>query len=80
MAWQVQEASQHFDEVIQRALEHGPQTVSDHGDEVVVVVSAVEYRRWGSGRPSFKEYLRSMPEISDEYLERPRELPREVDI
>jgi len=45
MKWQVQEAKQRFSELVQRALDEGPQTVTRHGDEVVVVLSKREYLR-----------------------------------
>jgi prevent-host-death family protein len=31
MAWQVQEAKARFSELVQKAIEEGPQTVSRHG-------------------------------------------------
>ena len=37
--WQVQEAKNHFSEVIDRALSEGPQTVTRHGKPVVRVVA-----------------------------------------
>ena len=45
MAWQVQEAKQKFSQLVQRALEEGPQVVTRRGEEVVVVLSAEEFRR-----------------------------------
>ena len=41
--WQLQEAKNSFSEVVQRALSEGPQTVTKHGKEVVVVVSREEF-------------------------------------
>jgi antitoxin Phd len=43
MAWQVQEAKARFSELVQKAIEEGPQAVSRHGEEVVVVVSAAQF-------------------------------------
>ncbi len=40
MNWQVQEAKQRFSELVRRTLEEGPQVVTRHGEEVVVVVAA----------------------------------------
>jgi antitoxin Phd len=78
MNWQVQEAKQRFSELVRRTLEEGPQVVTRHGEEVVVVVAADEYRRSQQDRPSFKEFLMSGPSFDDLDLERSRELPREV--
>jgi antitoxin Phd len=82
VAWQLQEAKQRFSELVRRAEREGPQVVTRHGEEVVVVVPVEEYRRM-SGRDgenmSFKEFLMSAPDLSVLDLERPREMPRDVE-
>jgi prevent-host-death family protein len=78
MNWQVQEAKQRFSELVRRTLEEGPQVVTRHGEEVVVVVAADEYRRSQQDRTSFKEFLMSGPSFDDLDLERSSELPRDV--
>jgi prevent-host-death family protein len=40
--WQLQEAKNRFSEVVDEALHKGPQTVTRHGQEVVVIISAAE--------------------------------------
>jgi prevent-host-death family protein len=64
MAWQLQEAKQRFSEVVRDALDSGPQYVTRHGEEVVVVVSAEEFRKLSESRPDFKAFLRSAPDLS----------------
>ncbi len=44
MSWQLQEAKQHFSEVVKRARQGEPQIVTKHGKEAAVVVSIEEYR------------------------------------
>lgn len=78
MVWQVQEAKQKFSRLVQQALDEGPQVVTRHGEEVVVVVSAEEYRRLTGGQRDFKAFLLSAPDFSKLDLERARDLPREV--
>jgi len=82
MSWQLQEAKQKFSELVRRTLEEGPQVVTRHGEEVVVVVPAEEFRRMSGERPDFKEYLMSAPEGLEHIIpERPaNDLPREVDL
>jgi prevent-host-death family protein len=82
MSWQLQEAKQRFSELVRRTLEEGPQVVTRHGEEVVVVVPAAEYRRAGEKKPDFKEYLMSAPEGLENIIpERPKDdFPREVDL
>jgi prevent-host-death family protein len=80
VSWQLQEAKQKFSELVRRTVEEGPQTVTRHGEEVVVVIPAEEYRRLINDKPDFKEFLMNGPDLSILDLDRPRELPREVDL
>jgi prevent-host-death family protein len=43
--WQLQEAKNRFSEVVERAMKEGPQTVTKHGKDAVVIVSAEQFRR-----------------------------------
>ena len=79
MSWQLQEAKQKFSRLVQRAIAEGPQVVTRHGEEVVVVVSAQEYRRLTDTGPDFKEFLLSAPDLSQLDLERLPEGPRDID-
>ena len=80
MSWQLQEAKQKFSELVRRTIEEGPQTVTRHGEEVVVVVPAEEFHRLTGDKLDFKEFLMSGPDLSILDLERSRELPREMDL
>ncbi len=86
MSWQLQEAKQRFSELVRRAEKEGPQFVTRHGEEVVVVVPANEWRRvsgseGGEERMSFKEFLMSAPEGLENIIpERPKDdYPRDVE-
>lgn len=48
--WQLQEAKARFSEVVRRAKEEGPQHVTVHGREEVVIVGADEFRRLSGER------------------------------
>ncbi len=80
MSWQVQEAKQRFSELVRRALEDGPQTVTRHGEEVVVVVPVEEYRRLVGEKPDFKEFLMNAPDLSVLDLERQKGMPRDIEL
>jgi prevent-host-death family protein len=80
MSWQLQEAKQRFSELVRRTLEEGPQVVTRHGEEVVVVVPIEEFRRMNGEKPTFKEFLLSAPDLSVLDLERPKEFPRDVEL
>jgi len=76
----LQEAKQRFSELVRRTLEEGPQVVTRHGEEVVVVVPAEEFRRTSGEKLDFKEFLLSGPDLSVLDLERPKEMPRDVEL
>ena len=44
-AWQLQEAKNKLSELIDRALADGPQIITRHGVEVVVVMPVARYRK-----------------------------------
>lgn len=60
--WQVQEAKNRFSEVIERAVQDGPQVVTRHGRPVVRVV-AVTAQAEANSTPEdgFADFLLSMP-------------------
>ena len=80
MAWQVQTAKQRFSELVERAVSEGPQIVTKHGRETVVVLDIDEYRRLTAPRMNFKEFLLTMPRIDDLELERSEDMGRDIDL
>ena len=81
MSWQVQDAKQRFSELVQRAIDEGPQLVTRRGKDAVVVVAADEYRRLAGGVPDFKAFLLSAPDLGQPELDSEvRDLPRETDL
>ena len=77
MAWQLQAAKQRFSELVSRAEREGPQVVTKHGREAVVVVSAEEYRRLTGPGESLVEFLRSAPDLDALDLRRAPDRGRE---
>ena len=75
MPWQLQEAKQKFSQVVRRALNERPQVVTRHGETVVVVVSAEEYRRLSGKKLDFAEFLLVGPDLSVLDLEPARDIP-----
>jgi prevent-host-death family protein len=63
--WQLQEAKNHFSEVVERAIKDGPQTVTKHGKDAVVIVSAEQFQRGttagGKQTQSLAEFLLRSP-------------------
>jgi prevent-host-death family protein len=63
--WQLQQAKNRFSEVVERAIKEGPQTVTKHGKDAVVIVAADEFQRAsaaGKGQSqSLAEFLLHSP-------------------
>lgn len=81
MDWQLQQAKSKFSELVRRTLEEGPQTITRHGRDAVVMVSGEEYRRLtGERKPDFKEFLMSAPNTPELEIYRDDSAPREVQL
>ena len=80
MTWQLQTAKQHFSELVERARRDGPQFVTKHGKEAVVVVSVEEYRQLRSGGPRLVELIRSAPDFDVLDLTRAEDRGRDVEL
>jgi prevent-host-death family protein len=80
--WQLQEAKQHFSELIRAVQTSGPQFVTKHGEQVAVVLDIVDYRRMTGVElvEDFKSFLASAPDMSMLEIERPMDPERPVDL
>lgn len=79
MEWQLQEAKARFSELVQKAIDEGPQTVTRRGKEAVVVLSAEQFELMKKRQISLKDLLPLLA-IDESDLERSRDLPRDVDL
>jgi antitoxin Phd len=59
--WQLQEAKNKFSEVVDEAVNEGPQIITRHGEEVAVLISSQEYRQLTSRGQSLTEFFRASP-------------------
>lgn len=75
--WQLQDAKNRFSEVVEKAVNEGPQEISKHGKKAVVVVSISEYERQRRRRGTLTDFFRRSP-LGELNLERRKDLPREV--
>lgn len=78
--WALQDAKNHFSEVVDRALQDGPQTVTRHGREAVVIVAANEYKKMTQPVGSLVEFMQRSPlyGTDDIVFERSRDIGRKV--
>jgi prevent-host-death family protein len=60
-AWQIQEAKNKLSELIDRAMAEGPQVITRHGVEVVVVMPYTGYKRLTARKQRLGDFLMSSP-------------------
>jgi prevent-host-death family protein len=61
MKWTVAEAKAKLSEVMERAEKEGPQQITRHGEEAVVVVSAEEWERKTKRKGNLAEFFANSP-------------------
>lgn len=59
--WQLQEAKNKFSQVVDEALQAGPQLITRRGVEVAILLSYEEYRRIAASQTSLSEFFRQSP-------------------
>ena len=59
--WQLQEAKNRLSQVVDEAMEDGPQIITRRGVDVAVVISAKEYRRMVTKQGTLSEFFRNSP-------------------
>jgi prevent-host-death family protein len=79
MAWQIQEAKAKFSELVQKAIDEGPQTVTRRGKDIVVVLSAEQFDLMKKRQIDLKDLLQSAPWHELE-IERDKSPPRDVEL
>lgn len=85
--WTLERAKNQLSEVVRRALAHEPQLVTRGRHDAVVVVAKEDYERLVAPE-SMLDFLRNSPaaaamaagELPEDAFERPRDLPRNVDL
>lgn len=79
--WQLQDAKNRFSEVVENAIQDGPQIVTKRGKEAVVIVSMDEYRKLTTPANSLVEFFYNSPLYDLELdIERDKDFSREVDL
>ncbi|MGH9346288.1 MAG: type II toxin-antitoxin system Phd/YefM family antitoxin [Vicinamibacterales bacterium] len=82
-SWQLQDAKARFSEVVRRAKQEGPQHVTVHGREEVVVIGADDFRRLAGERTgqALVDAMRQSPHRSTHIEpQRSRMRVRDVDL
>ena len=59
--WQLQDAKNRLSELVRKAREEGPQVITLHGRDAVVVMSANEFGKLSRPRGSLVDFFRKSP-------------------
>lgn len=79
--WPLQDAKNKLSEVVDRAVEEGPQTITRRGREAAVVVSIEDFSRLTRPQESLVRFLRNSPLAgADLDLERDADYGRKVEL
>lgn len=77
--WQLQKAKNKLSEVVRKAREEGPQVITLHGEDAVVVISKDQYREISRPKTTLLDFFSGSPLAGfDLDLERSRDLGRKV--
>jgi prevent-host-death family protein len=79
MIWKLADVKNKFSQVIDMALEEGPQRITCRGN-TVIVVALKEFERLIGKKPGFKDYLRKAPSLAGLNFERDRSHLREASL
>ena len=81
MIWQLQEAKNKLNQVIQEARISGPQTIMVRGKETAVLLSAEDYRRLTEKENSLVSFFQASPWAEVELdLIRSKETGRDIEL
>ena len=59
--WQLQEAKNKFSKLVERAQHEGPQFVTKHGKESVVILSVEEYKKIVKPKSNLVQFIQTSP-------------------
>ena len=79
--WQLQDAKNKFSEVVQKALENGPQIITRRGIKTAVVMSVKDYQQLTGPKINIVDFFHKSP-LRDVNLDltRNKDLGRELDL
>ncbi len=79
--WQLQDAKNKFSNLVEKARSKGPQIVTKHGRETVVVLSIEEYKKLIKPKKDLVKFFQTSPLASVELdLTRTKDIPRDIEL
>ena len=81
MSWTLAQAKDQLSEVVRRANDQGPQTISVRGKDAAVVMSKAQYETLVPSVPglSFRDHILAFPKIEGVDFERDKSPARDVE-
>jgi antitoxin Phd len=80
-SWQLQDAKNKFSNLVERAQKNGPQVVTKHGKDAVVVLSIDEYKKLIKPKTNLVKFFQSSPLGNEDLdLTRSKEIPRDIEL
>ncbi len=78
--WKLQDAKNHFSELVDLAINDGPQEVTKRGEHAVVVLSFAKYQELTKPPEDLVTFFKNSPFSGLDFeFERSKDLPREVE-
>jgi len=79
--WQLQDAKNKFSNLVDKAQHNGPQIVTKHGKDAVVVLSIDDYQKLIKPRVNLVNFFQTSPLAKAEFdLTRSKETPRDIEL
>ena len=79
--WQLQEAKNKFSKLVEKAQNEGPQFVTKHGKESVVVLSAETYRNIIKPKSNLLQFIQASPLSKTSIsFDRDKSLTRDIEL
>lgn len=79
--WQLQEAKNKFSQLVEKAQHEGPQFVTKHGKESVVVLSVEAYKKILTPNSNLFQFIQTSPLSETKItIERDKSLGRDIEL
>ncbi len=79
--WQLQDAKNKFSNLVNSAQKNGPQIVTKHGKEAVVVLAFEDYKKLSKPKTDLFKFFQKSPFAEVELeIGRNKDIPREIDL
>jgi antitoxin Phd len=79
--WQLQEAKNQLSELVRKARKDGPQVITVHGADAVVVISTDQFRNLSKRKGTLSEFFRRSPLVGVKLdTSRVKDMGRKIDL